>query len=98
MKAELLMDRRFVIGEDAFAELLLWRVPQSVPGSAHGFKYRLAYVVNGTCVLRYDNEAGKGDHRHIGGVELPLTFADPEKLLADFCNDVMRWNDENRNS
>jgi hypothetical protein len=97
MKAQLLLDRRLVLAEDAFAELVLWQVPQPVRGSPHGYKYRLAYVVNEVCVLRYDNEAGRGDHRHYGGVESPTVFVDPEQLLADFWNDVTRWNDENRN-
>lgn len=30
-------------------------------------KYSLARVADGACVLRYDNEAGKGDHRHDPG-------------------------------
>jgi hypothetical protein len=62
-----------------------------VPGSAHEFKYRLALVVNGVCALRYDNEAGKGDHRHFGGEEAPYVFTTPTQLLADFWNDVDRW-------
>ena len=28
--------------------------------------------VDGECVLRFDNETGKGDHRHFGGKEVPL--------------------------
>jgi hypothetical protein len=48
------------------------------------------------CVLRYDNEAGKGDHRHIGGKELPYRFAGVDSLLDDFRADVRRWLDENR--
>ena len=96
MKAQLLLDRRLDVADDAFAELVLWQVSQPVRGSAHCYKYRLAYVVNGVCVLRYDNEAGRGDHRHYGGVESPTVIAGPEQLLADFWNDVTRWNDENR--
>jgi hypothetical protein len=66
MKARLLLKERRDLDDNAFAELVVWEVPASVPGSAHGYKYRLALVVNGICVLRCDNEAGKGDHRHIG--------------------------------
>jgi hypothetical protein len=67
MKAELLLKERLSQGENSFAELVLWRVPVSVTGSAHPFKYRLAFIVDGVCVLRYDNEVGKGDHKHVGG-------------------------------
>jgi len=45
-------------------------------------------------VLRYDNEAGNGDHRHIGGVETAYTFTTPAKLMADFWNDVDQWRPE----
>jgi hypothetical protein len=48
-------------------------------------------VVAGVCVLRYDNEAGKGDHRHVGGVEAEYRFTSPEELLADFWRDVDQW-------
>jgi len=88
MKAEPLLQDRLVIAEDAFVELVVWRVPSSVTGSAHGFKYRLALVVNGECVLRYDNEAGKGDHKHLDGEQIPYAFTTPEQLLTDFWNDV----------
>ena len=67
-------------------------------GSVHEFKYRLAYVVGGVCVVRYDNEVGKGDHRHFGGKERAYAFKTPDKLIADFQRDIARWNRENRNS
>lgn len=95
MKAVLLVDTRVVYSETAFAELVLWRLPTSARGSTHGFKYRLAYVVGGECVLRYDNEMGKGDHRHHAGREYSYRFTNPEKLLADFRHDIERWNHEN---
>jgi len=98
MKAVQLVRTRIAYTETAFAELVLWKVPKPVPGSAHEFKYRLAYVVNEVCVLRYDNEAGKGDHRHFGGDESPYRFTTPEQLIADFQHDIARWNDENRDS
>ncbi len=98
MKAIQLVATRIPYSESSFAELVLWRLPQPAEGSAHRFKYRLAYVVRGECVLRYDNEVGKGDHRHVGGIESTYTFTTPEKLIADFQRDIERWNDENRDS
>ena len=93
MKATPLLQERRVVAEGAFVELelVIWQVPSSVPGSSHGLKYRLAFVVNGSCVLRYDNEAGKGDHRHVGEEQTPYTFTTPEQLLEDFWKDVDRW-------
>jgi hypothetical protein len=49
-------------------------------------------------VLRYDNETGKGAHRHYAGRESKYSFSTPEKLIADFQRDIKRWNDENNNS
>ncbi len=91
MKANLLLRERLVIAENAFVEMRIWRVPEAVSGSAHDFKYALAYVVAGQCVLRYDNEAGKGDHRHVGREEAPYAFTTPDALLADFWGDVETW-------
>lgn len=98
MKAVELIHTRIAYSESAFAELVLWRLSMPVEGSSHQFKYRLAYVVRGECVLRYDNETGKGDHKHFGGKESNYAFATPEQLIADFQKDIARWNDENRNS
>jgi hypothetical protein len=98
MKATELVRRRIVYTESRFAEPVLWRIPQPVARSKHSYKYRLAYVVNEECVLRYDNEAGKGDHRHWGGKESRYRFSIPEKLLADFQRDIERWNRENSDS
>ena len=94
MKAELLLRERHLMGPDTFVELRIWRTPHSVRGSRHEFKYALVYVVAGLCVLRYDNEAGKGDHRHAGASEAPYTFTTPAQLLADFWSDVDRWRSE----
>ena len=98
MKATQLICTRIIYAESAFAELVLWRLPKPLTASLHNFKYRLAYVVSGKCVLRYDNETGKGDHRHFGENESAYVFTTPEQLIADFQNDIERWNHENRNS
>jgi len=98
MKAVGLVRTRIIYSKTAFAELVLWRVPEPLAGSEHRFKYRLAYVVAGECVLRYDNEAGKGDHYHFGDREGHYEFTTVEKLIADFQGDIARWNDENLDS
>jgi len=98
MKAVKLIHTRIIYSESAFAELVLWRLPKPVIGSSHEFKYRLAYVVRRECVLRYDNESGKGDHKHFGGKENIYAFSTPDQLVADFQEDIERWNNENFNS
>lgn len=92
MKAAPFLQHTIRYGGDAVAHVVVWQVPQPVPGSAHLFKYRLAYVVNDACVLRYDNETGKGDHKHWGADELPYAFRGTDALMADFLADIERWN------
>ncbi|MEX1080520.1 MAG: DUF6516 family protein [Halofilum sp. (in: g-proteobacteria)] len=91
MSADLLLYERHQVATDAFVELRIWRVPEPVWGSAHPYKYALAYVIAGVCVLRYDNEAGKGDHKHVGPREETYAFTTPAQLLADFWFDVDQW-------
>ena len=80
--------------EVGFVEVIVWRLPEPLSGSTHSFKYRLAYVVEDECVLRYDNESGKGDHRHMGGKETTYAFVSIDQLLDDFLADVARWKGE----
>lgn len=90
MKARLLLSRREQVSDTAFVDAVIWHVPKPVLGSRHRFKYRLALVVNGECVLRYDNERGKGDHRHAGDREEPIEFTTPEALFDAFEADMRR--------
>jgi len=94
VKATLVVRQRIVYDEDRFAELVVWVVPQPLAGCAHSYKYRLAFVARGECVLRYDNEAGKGDHRHAGSGEGKYRFSTLDKLFADFQHDIQRYLDE----
>ncbi len=91
MKAQVLVDERIKQGDNAFAELRVVKVPESARDSAHIFKYSLSLVVEDECVLRYDNEAGKGDHYHRDGVELPYRFTTMPALLNDFWQQVDEW-------
>ncbi len=98
MKATELLRRRIPYTEVAFAELVLWQLPAPLPGSTHSYKYRLAYVVRGVCVLRYDNESGKGDDRHFRDKESRYAFDGVGKLLAAFQRDIERINREDSDS
>lgn len=89
-KAELLMRERRVL-EGGFIEVVVWRLPESLGGSSHSFKYRLAYIVASECVLRYDSEAGESDHRHVGPKETPYRFVSVDQLIDDFLADVAGW-------
>ena len=98
MKAKQIFKRRVVISQGSFVELLIWEVPKPVVASEHDYKYSLAFICDGECVLRYDNEAGKGDHKHIGNIEVNYEFINIDQLIADFFEDVKRWQNENCNS
>jgi hypothetical protein len=91
MPARLLLRERRIIGEGRFADIVIWRLPRPVPGSKHRFKYRLAFVVDEVCVLRFDNETGKGDHKHVGAEQAAYPFTTLEQLVADFWNEIDRW-------
>ena len=69
-------------------EIVIWRVPKPVPPSEHPYKYRLVYIIDGKRVVGYDNERGKGDHKHIRDAELPYVFQSPARLVADFLQDI----------
>lgn len=74
-------------------EITIWLLPRPLSGSDHQYKYRMALVDGGVCVLRYDNEAGKGDHRHIGSREERYIFTTIEQLREDFETSVRKFLD-----
>ena len=90
VKATLLVRDRIAYADEVFSEIVVWQVPQPLLGSSHGYKYRLALVVHRECVLRYDNEAGKGDHRHTPEGETRYRFTTLDRLFADFERNVER--------
>jgi hypothetical protein len=72
-------------------EVVIWHLSEPLPGSAHPYKYRLFYgQADGRCIVRYDNERGKGDHRHIADSEESYTFSTLRKLVEDFEADIER--------
>ena len=68
--------------------MVVWRVPQPVPPSDHAFKYRFVFVRAGKRVVGYDNERGKGDHKHTGAREASSRFVNVDTLLADILRDM----------
>jgi hypothetical protein len=51
---------------------------------------------SGKTIVRYDNETGKGDHRHVGPeeVESVYVFVSLVQLLADFDADIEKLSGE----
>lgn len=91
MKAQPIVRAREVRDDGSVVEIVIWRVPVPVHPCRHFYKYRLYYGAGGVCRVRYDNERGKGDHRHIDGRELSYGFESPARLVADFRHDVEHW-------
>lgn len=91
MKATRVIDRKVVFPEGDLLQMVIWRLPGADVERPHGLKYRFYYgLADGTCLVRYDNERGKGDHRHWGDHEEPYRFVDIETLISDFLSDVTK--------
>ena len=89
VEAQLLLRERFVYADGAIREMVLWRIPDPSPDRPHALKYRLFYGnAQGRCAVRYDNETGKGDHRHYADREEPYTYVSVEQLVGDFFADI----------
>ena len=74
--------------------MVIWQLPETNPERPHGLKYRLVYIKDGKRVVGYDNERGKGDHRHIGSKESRYIFRSIDQLVRDFWDDIRRHGDE----
>lgn len=68
--------------DGSLVEIVVWRLDAPVPPCVHPYKYRLYFGADGACRVRYDNERGKGDHKHVNGAEVPYDFTTPARLLA----------------
>lgn len=91
MNAKLRVRTKEVRDDGVIVDIAVWGLPEPLPPSTHRFKYRLFYGTAGACRVRYDNERGKGDHRHIGDREMEYTFTTIEELLDDFERDTANW-------
>lgn len=91
MMATLLARTKEVRDDMSIVEVVIWELPEPLPPSAHRFKYRLFFGKPGEERVRYDNERGKGDHRHVNGEESTYFFVSVDQLLDDFERDVQDW-------
>ena len=89
-KAVLLYRDKAVLSDGAIVEMTIWRLPIPDPERPHGLKYSLFYGRAGERIVGYDNESGKGDHRHYREREEPYAFTDVETLVGDFLADLRR--------
>ncbi|MFP5513749.1 MAG: DUF6516 family protein [Alphaproteobacteria bacterium] len=87
-KAALLLSRKTVYDDGSIVQVRVWSVTAPVPPSEHRYKYSLFYGRHGERIVGYDNEKGKGDHKHIRGQEVPVRFETIERLIDEFFTDV----------
>lgn len=90
-----MLHEKIVRDDGAVVELVIWQLPRATSERPHALKYRLYFGRGGKCLVRYDNESGKGDHRHVRGKETPYRFVSLAKLRRDFELDVRRCGGEN---
>ena len=90
MSAQLIFRDKYVYADGAIREMVIWRLPDKDSERPRGLKYRLYYGYPDRCLVRYDNERGKGDHRHDRDQETPYTFISVERLIQDFKADIER--------
>ncbi len=88
-KARLLYRSRVVYPDGAIREMVIWRLPFSADEKQQRLKYSLYYGdANSNRLVLYDNEKGKGDHRHHYDKEESYHFIDVETLISDFQKDI----------
>ena len=94
MKAIPLARTKEVRDDGTIVEVVIWELLEPLVPSRHLFKYRLFYGTTLEERVRYDNERGKGDHRHVAGKELDYVFVSVDQLLDDFERDVQNWSSQ----
>jgi hypothetical protein len=87
-KARPLINRKVIYDNGGILQIRIWSVPSPVMASRHEYKYSLFYGRDGVRLVGYDNERGKGDHKHIRDNELPYAFTDLDRMIDDFMADV----------
>lgn len=89
--ATLLQNRRLDLEDGFIIQIKIWRLPYVTAERPHGVKYSLFYGREGERIIAYDNETGKGDHRHLGDREEPYIFVTMTKMIDDFWADVSAY-------
>ena len=89
-RATLVIDRKETLEDGSIVQAVVWKLPIPLKGSLHRYKYRLYFGRQGECLVRFDNEQGKGDHKHVMGEQSPYIFCDIPTLLMDFRDELIR--------
>jgi hypothetical protein len=65
-------------------EMVIWHLSAKSAARPHGLKYRLYCGRGERCLVRYDNETGKGDHRHYARLEERYHFESIRQAAGRF--------------
>ncbi len=84
MKAQLILNEKTILEDGSIIEVRIWSVPTPVPPTTHGYKYSLFYGRAGERLVGFDNQRGKGDHKHVLGTETGYVLTSIAQLLRDF--------------
>lgn len=88
--ATLLFHDKASLPDGSIVAMKIWALPEKSLKRPHGLKYSLYFGRDGERIIGYDNETGKGDHRHLRSSETAYRFVSVEQLIADFLADVER--------
>ena len=87
--SELIFHEKRTLSEKELVEIKIWKIPKS-KDFPDMVKYSFAYIKNKERILGYDNERGKGHHRHYKDEETKMEFKDPETLLEQFKKEIKK--------
>ena len=65
MKTRRIFFDKAVLPDNSVVEMTIWQLPKPSTERPHGLKYSLFYGRDGLRIVGYDNERGKGDHKHL---------------------------------
>jgi Family of unknown function (DUF6516) len=84
VKATLEIHAKNEYASGEIVEIKVWHLPIASAERPHGLKYSFFYGRDGQRLVGFDNERGKGDHRHILDREEKYEFISIDRLMADF--------------
>lgn len=90
MKSRLIENEKVLLEGGFIIQIRIRALPRSTPERPHGLKYSLVFGRAGERIVGYDNEAGKGDHRHYHDREEPYAFTDIRQMIRDFWEDMRK--------
>lgn len=87
-KAVLFYSAKRTYPDGTIIEIRIWKLPSRTEERPHGYKYSLFFGRPGERLVGYDNERGKGDHKHMKGLQSSYVFVSVDQLISVFRRDV----------